>query len=175
MHTVALYVHTAVRTPLSYPPPSPPVSPPVSPFPPTDMGRVKNVTPQRCPPFVAKTRRKPTAAARRRIHANAGIRMPVRHYRPGTVALREIRHFQKHPGLLIPQAPFKRLVREIADNVATPGMRFQEAAFSALQEVGEQHVVQLFEDAVLCASHAKRVTVTLKDIMLARRIRGRRD
>lgn len=137
------------------------------------MGRVKNVSPQRCPPHVPKAKRKPTAAAVRRAAANEGIRVPVRRYRPGTVALREIRHYQKHVGLLIPQAPFQRLVREIADNVATPGVRFQQAAISALQEVGEQYIVQLFEDAVLCASHAKRVTVTLKDIMLARRIRGR--
>eukprot|EP00170_Pyropia_yezoensis_P000085 contig_843_g86 len=91
------------------------------------------------------------------------------------MALREIRHFQKHPSLLVPQAPFHRLVRKIADNVATPGVRFQEAASTAQQEVVVQHVVQLFEDPVLCASHAKRVTVNLKDIMLARRIRGRRD
>ncbi len=35
-------------------------------------------------------------------------------YRPGTVALREIRKYQKSTELLIRKLPFQRIVREIA-------------------------------------------------------------
>ena len=42
----------------------------------------------------------------------------------------------------------------------------------ALQEACEYYLVHLFEDSNLCAIHAKRVTIMVKDIQLARRIRG---
>ena len=50
--------------------------------------------------------------------------------------------------------------------------RWQSQALQALQEAAEAYIVYLFEDANLCAIHAKRVTVMKKDIQLARRIRG---
>jgi hypothetical protein len=53
--------------------------------------------------------------------------------------------------------------------------RFQSAAIQALQEVVEEYIVFLFEDAQFCAVHAKRVTVQPKDLTLARRIRGERQ
>ena len=94
-------------------------------------------------------------------------------YRPGTVALREIRRYQKSTELLIRKLPFQRLVREIAQNFKT-GLRFQTNAILALQEAGEGYLVGLFEDTNLCAIHAKRCTIMPKDIQLARRIRGER-
>ena len=36
----------------------------------------------------------------------------------------------------------------------------------------QAYMVHLFEDANLCAIHAKRVTLMVKDVQLARRIRG---
>lgn len=54
-------------------------------------------------------------------------------YRPGTVALREIRRYQASTALLIPKLNFQRLVREIANNVSENGIRFQVAAMAALQ------------------------------------------
>ena len=51
-------------------------------------------------------------------------------------------------------------------------MKFQTTAIMALQEAAEAYLVTLFEDTVLCAIHAKRVTVMPKDMQLARRIRG---
>ncbi|XP_059096898.1 uncharacterized protein LOC131891373 [Tigriopus californicus] len=99
-----------------------------------------------------------------------------RRYRPGTVALREIRHYQKSSNLLIPRLPFSRLVKEIAMGVSASmslrGLRFQSAALMALQEAAEAYVVSLMEDTVLCAIHARRVTIMPKDMSLARRIRG---
>ncbi len=94
-------------------------------------------------------------------------------FRPGTVALREIRKYQKSTDLLIRKMPFQRLVREIANDYYI-GLRFASLAVLALQEAAEAYLVGLFEDSNLCAIHAKRVTIMPKDIQLARRIRGER-
>ena len=94
-------------------------------------------------------------------------------YRPGTVALREIRRYQKSTDLLVRKLPFQRLVREIAQDFRND-CRFQSTAMLALQEAAEAYHVGLFEDTNLCAIHAKRVTIMPKDIQLARRIRGER-
>ena len=134
-----------------------------------------------------------TKAARKSAPATGGVKKPHR-YRPGTVALREIRRYQKSTELLIRKLPFQRLVREIAQDFKTD-LRFQSSAVMALQEVShhlplifnsiqlifvlplkasEAYLVGLFEDTNLCAIHAKRVTIMPKDIQLARRIRGER-
>ena len=101
---------------------------------------------------------------------HGGVKKPHR-YRPGTVALREIRRFQNHGELLIRRLPFQRLVREITQEWKVD-LRFQSTALLALQEASEAYLVGLFENANLCAIHAKRVTVMPKDMQLARRIRG---
>jgi histone H3 len=87
--------------------------------------------------------------------------------------LREIRRYQKSPELLIRKLPFQRLVREIAQKFKED-LRFQSAAVLALQEAAEAFLVGLYEDTVLCAIHAKRITIMPKDMQLARRIRGER-
>ena len=102
-----------------------------------------------------------------------GVKRPHR-FRPGTVALREIRRFQKSTELLIRKLPFQRLVREIASEYRNE-LRFQSSAVLALQEASEAYMVGLFEDTNLCAIHAKRVTIMPKDMQLARRIRGERS
>jgi histone H3 len=114
-----------------------------------------------------------TKAARKSAPAAGGVKKPHR-YRPGTVALREIRRYQKSTELLIRKLPFQRLVREIAQEYKTD-LRFQGSAVLALQEAAEAYLVGLFEDTNLCAIHAKRVTIMPKDIQLARRIRGERS
>nr|KAG5704928.1 hypothetical protein BaRGS_003911 [Batillaria attramentaria] len=108
-----------------------------------------------------------TKAARKSAPSTGGVKKPHR-YRPGTVALREIRRYQKSTELLIRKLPFQRLVREIAQDFKTD-LRFQSAAIGALQEASEAYLVGLFEDTNLCAIHAKRVTIMPKDIQLARR------
>ena len=99
-----------------------------------------------------------------------GLKRPMR-YRPGTVALREIRRYQKTTELLIRKLPFSRLVREVTQDFKTD-LRFQAQAIMALQEAAEAYLVGLFDDTNLCAIHAKRVTIMPKDMQLARRIRG---
>ena len=92
-------------------------------------------------------------------------------FRPGTVALREIKRYQKSTDLLLPRASFQRVVRDITSSY-DPDLRFAAQALIALQEATEAYLVGIFEDTNLCAIHAKRVTVQKKDMELARRIRG---
>ena len=129
-----------------------------------------------------EARKKAAARAAKKSGQKAptgGVKKRYR-YRPGTVALKQIRRYQKSTELLIRKLPFQRLVREIAgdsDVIRSPlcgKVRFQSAAIMALQEASEAYLVGLFEDSNLCAIHAKRVTIMPKDIQLARRIRGER-
>ena len=122
-------------------------------------------------------------AVRRKVSATASMKSPTgvtavrspaktkTRYRPGTVALREIRRYQNTPDLLLPAAPFQRLVREIVNRLAPQGLRLQSAAVLALQESAEAYLVGLLEDANLCAIHARRTTLMVKDLILACRVR----
>ena len=134
------------------------------------MARVKQ-TPRQLERMAAK------AARKRPLQApipGRGTAQRNRRYRPGTVALREIRRYQKSTDLLIRKAPFQRLVREIAQDIKAD-LRFQSTAVLALHEAAESYLIGLFEDTNLCALHAKRVTIMAKDMQLARRIRGERS
>ena len=113
-----------------------------------------------------------TAGAQKSTPSAGGVKKPHRYW-PGTVALQEIRRYQKSTDLLIRKLPFQRLVREIAQDIKTD-LRFQSSAIMALQEASEAYLVGLFEDTNLCAIHAKRVTIMPRDIQLARCIRGER-
>ena len=116
-----------------------------------------------------------TAEQKRKIHEARmqGRRIKPHRYRAGTVALKDIRHYQGSTALLIRKLPFQRVVREIAQDIKTD-LRFQSAAILCLQEATEAYLVSLLEDSNLCAIHARRVTIMPKDIQLARRIRGER-
>ena len=111
-----------------------------------------------------------TKAARNFAPTTNGVKKPHR-YRPGTVALREIRRYQKSTDLLIRKLPFSRLVRQIAKDLRND-IRYQSTAILVLQEASEAYLVSLFEETNLCAIHARRVTIMPKDMQLARRIRG---
>lgn len=143
------------------------------------MVRTKLVAPERHKQTkgagVKKSMIKTPSAAATQVQASAAAktvpqRKPFR-FRPGTVALREIRRYQKSTNLLIAKAPFQRLVKEIAGKFVAE-FRFTPSSIMALQEAAEAYLVELFEDANLCAIHAKRVTVFCKDIWLAKRLRG---
>ncbi|KAK8494659.1 hypothetical protein V6N12_016084 [Hibiscus sabdariffa] len=84
----------------------------------------------------------------------------------------QIRKFQKSTNLLIPAASFIREVRAISYHFAPDISRWQAEALVAIQEAAEDYLIQLFGDAMLCAIHAKRVTLMKKDIQLARRLGG---
>ena len=117
---------------------------------------------------------KPTVAGK---WSKLGVYVPAKNkktlYWPGTLALLEIRQYQKSTHCLMRKLPFQRLVREIAQDFKMD-LRFQSSAIMALQESAEAYLVSLFEDMNLCAIHAKRVTIMPKDIQLAHRIQGER-
>ena len=115
---------------------------------------------------------KTKAIIKKTAPAEGGMKKKFR-FRPGTVALREIKKYQKATELLLAKAPFQRFVRAICDGIDGQ-LRFQANALLALQEAAESYLTGLFEDANLCAIHANRVTVMKKDMELARRIRGER-
>mmetsp|Transcript_62208 Transcript_62208/g.196869 ORF Transcript_62208/g.196869 Transcript_62208/m.196869 type:complete len:161 (+) Transcript_62208:1074-1556(+) len=101
-----------------------------------------------------------------------GVKRAVRRVKQGTKALREIRRYQKTSELLIPRAPFQRLIREILTRGPATDLRVTKAAAEALQEAVEAHMVELLDDSNLCAIHARRVTIMPKDMRLAIRLRG---
>ena len=108
------------------------------------------------------------------IRKSAPVKIEIKkghRYRPGTVALRQIKKYQKTTDLLIKKLPFRRIVREIACEIKED-IRFQIGAVNALQEAAEGYLVELFQDSNLYAIHARRVTVMPKDIQIAKRIRG---
>ncbi|ODQ51848.1 histone H3 [Saitoella complicata NRRL Y-17804] len=127
---------------------------------------------------MAREKQRPMTTAgtkgRRKSGAQPGDPVPKgksRRYRPGTLALREIRRYQKSTDLLLSKLPFSRLVREITTEYIPEGLRWQSLAIQCLQEAAEAYLVHLFEDTNLCAIHARRVTIMQRDIQLARRLR----
>jgi histone H3 len=141
----------------------------------SDSPDLNNGAPKKGPASTGGVKKKmlATKAARTKATSTGGIKKAHR-YRPGTVALREIRRYQRSTDMLIRKLPFQRLVREIAQDFKND-LRFQGTAINALQEASESYLVGLFEDTNLCAIHAKRVTIMPKDMQLARRIRGERS
>ena len=100
-------------------------------------------------------------------------------FRPGTVALREIRKYQKTGEFLVPRLPFMRLVREIAytgkdgrvdDNKLQ--MRWTRDAIEALHEITENYLVKLFMNSQTLAVHAKRITIKREDMQVVRLVNG---
>ncbi|KAI0638161.1 histone-fold-containing protein [Trametes polyzona] len=155
-----------------------------SPSPPPPAKKPRQATARKStggrPPGIPASDAGPSNASRRDSGQGADPQQPrKKRFRPGTVALREIRKYQKSTDLLIRKLPFSRVVREIALDMMTDtidygdtGLRWQSSAILALQEATEAFLVHMFEDANLCAIHAKRVTVMQRDIWLARRLRG---
>ena len=111
--------------------------------------------------------------AKRKVHKGRVCKprrgVKTRRFRPGTVALRQIRRCQKNTELLIRKLPFLRLVREVACELdKTKSLRFQSTAVLALQETAEAY---LFEEVNHIAIHGRRVTVQHRDMQLWRRLR----
>ena len=108
--------------------------------------------------------------AAQKLRWTGGLKKP-HCWRPGTVALREIRKYQKNTDLLLRKAPLQRLVREIACDIKSD-LWMQSMALLAFQEALEAYLVGLFNDTNECTLHAKRVTIMPKDMKLTRHIQG---
>lgn len=97
-----------------------------------------------------------------------------RRRKPGTVALKQIKYYQKTTDLLIRLLPFSRLVREVGEALKEfSAFRWKASAIQALQVAAEAYLVYLFEDVNKAAIHAKRVTIRPEDLHLVRGLRGR--
>ena len=103
-----------------------------------------------------------TAAARKAAPDDKG--QHKRSFKPGTVALREIRKFHKKTALLLRKKPFNRLVHEIPQEI-NADLRFKPNAIKVLQEVAEAFLVERFEDTIKLAIQASRVTIQKKHMM----------
>ena len=131
------------------------------------MARTKNKTTVRRSASIAK--KVPRVPAR--VQAAKNVATP-HHFRPRTRALLEIRRCQSRTDLIDKHLGFRRVVREIAEDIK-PGLRWKPDAVDALQEGAEAYLVELMEDAILCAIHAKRITIMDKVFKLALVIRGK--
>ena len=133
--------------------------------------------------MVGKVPRNMTIPWKRRSKSNSkskkegGELRKLRRYRPGTVALREIRRYQTSTNLLIPKLNFQRLIKEIL-HVECKELhlghykKIQSTAVLALQHAAEQYVTELFEKSQEAAIHGKRVTVVPQDLQLVLNFRG---
>uniref|UniRef100_A0A6C0BN48 Core Histone H2A/H2B/H3 domain-containing protein n=1 Tax=viral metagenome TaxID=1070528 RepID=A0A6C0BN48_9ZZZZ len=119
----------------------------------------------------SKTEKAPLteAAATAAVGRDAPKTRKPHRFRPGTVALRQIRKYQKSTDLLLRKLPFQRLIREVAAEYKED-LRFQATAIEAIQEASENFLVNLYEDGNLLALHASRVTVQPEDLRLAKRL-----
>lgn len=121
-----------------------------------------------------KAPKKTTKVGKNKVaKSTSGVKKAKRHWKSGTVALRQVRKFQKGTNLLLRKAPFQRLVRELAANYKE-GLRFGSSAVTALQEATESYTVSVLSDTNPCAIHSKSVTIMPRDLHLARRLRGER-
>lgn len=93
-------------------------------------------------------------------------------FRPGTVALREIRRQQKSVDLLIPKLPMRRLFREYVHDSSDTVINIQRTAHLVLQEAAEAFLVKLLNDSQDVACHAKRITIEPRDLHLVCSLQG---
>jgi histone H3 len=122
--------------------------------------------------------RKPTKRTPK-LNAKGTVRRPHR-FRSGTVALREIKRYQKSTDLLIKKRPFQRLVREIIASIPTKegdgSTRVTKAALEALQEAAEYMIVDVMDLTNMQALSNGRTTIMKRDMKfvgeLIKRIRG---
>ncbi|KAI5181716.1 histone H3 [Nematocida sp. AWRm80] len=112
-----------------------------------------------------------TKAARKSTPSGAVATKRPHRFKAGTVAVREIRKYQKTTDLLIRKLPFQRLVREVASEHKAD-VRFQSSSILAIQESLENYITGLFEDGNRCAIHAKRVTLMARDLHLVNKIKS---
>ena len=140
-----------------------------------NMVRIK-ATASRCTEGLHARKCLAKRACRKVMVPRSGFIKKPHRYRPGTMALRDIRRYQKSTDLLIRKAPFARLVRSITVDCLSEGSkwRYQSTAIEALQEASEAYLVGVFQDSLHCMLHAKRVTLMVSDMRLAMRIRGGR-
>lgn len=116
-----------------------------------------------------------SAKRKKRLHTFENDEAKKRRRKPGTVALRQIKFYQKTTDLLLRALPFARVVKEVGDTLSIAEFtkyKWKQAAIEALQHAAEAYMVALFEDVNKAAIHAKRVTVRPEDLHIVRNLRS---
>ena len=75
--------------------------------------------------------------------------------------------------MIILPSKFRDLVQEISNETMGPECKWSRSSIEPLQRAAEDYLIGILEDSNFCAQHANRVTLSVKDVQLARRIRGR--
>jgi len=91
-----------------------------------------------------------------------------RRYRPGTVALREIRRYQRSTDLLIGKAPIERLIHDIDRDLHAVPHRFKRSAISAIHLSAEEYLQSLFKNTIKVALNSKSQTIRPQDMDIAK-------
>lgn len=136
------------------------------------VARMKSIPTKKVPRSVVYVMHKGQQIPPSKSKAQKSPNFKPHRFRPGTVALRQIRQYQKSWDLVIPKLPFSRVVRSIVNSNGFIDFRITRDALLAIQEASEAYLVRLFDDANLCAIHAKRVTIMPKDMRLVIRLSG---
>ena len=91
-----------------------------------------------------------------------------RRWRPGTVALRQIRRLQRSTKLLVPKLPFATIIRAV-DKDLHDGVshRFQQSALDALQEAAESYLDEVFKNSCAISINGKSITLKARDMRCA--------
>lgn len=90
-----------------------------------------------------------------------------RRWRSGVVVTREIRKLSQSTARLFPDAPFERLVREVAHEIRE-GTRFTDQGMQAIHESAESYICETMLKANVARMHAKRRTLLVDDIRFAK-------
>lgn len=141
----------------------------------TPLRHISNLssTPRRDPPSLNRS-----VLKRKQLHTFENQEKKRKRRKPGTVAVQQIKFYQKTTELLLRLSPFARLVKEVVDAIGLnegSGYKWKKSALEALQYATEAYLVAMFEDTNKTAIHAKRITIRPEDMHLVRTLRGRVD
>ena len=88
-----------------------------------------------------------------------------RRHKSGEKALKEIKFYQKKPGLLVPVALVRRGVKAALRKAKPSGARITQVAFDMIHAQLEEYIVRVFSVAQIMAIHAKRKTIMPPDMI----------
>ena len=115
-----------------------------------------------------------TKKPKKRKYKKSGEKQSHR-YRPGTVAVREIRRFQKISNCFtLAKYPFEKYTRSIVESLIEEGstLKISKEVFTILQYFIEQRIISLLQKSYNAAIHAGRVKLIVPDIEFIRSLEG---
>jgi histone H3/H4 len=89
-----------------------------------------------------------------------------RRWKSGTVAMREIRRYQKNVDLLIQRAPMARTIRGIDAAIHGSPHWFKTEAVDAIHTAAEAYLQDIFKKTIAVAVNRNAQTIRVKDMKL---------